>query len=72
DTQDWDAVPVCTNYGDATVYGDGIADIDGDGTPEIGVGSYGGTPSGWLFEWNGTGYENVWHGEYPGGEPVIE
>jgi len=72
DTQDWDAVPVCTNYGDATVYGDGIADVDGDGTPEIGAGSYGGTPSGWLFEWNGTGYENVWHGEYPGGEPVIE
>jgi hypothetical protein len=72
DTQDWDAVPVWTNYGDTTVYGDGIADIDGDGTPEIGVGSYGGTPSGWLFEWIGTGYENVWYGEYPGGEPVIE
>ncbi|DAC72829.1 MAG TPA: hypothetical protein DSN98_03350 [Thermoplasmata archaeon] len=72
DTEDWDAVPVWTDYGDATVYGDGIADIDADGTPEIGVGSYGGTPSGWLFEWNGTGYEMVWHGEYPGGEPVIE
>jgi hypothetical protein len=54
------------------VYGIGIADIDEDGTPEIGVGSYGGTPSGWLFEWNGTGYEMVWHGEYSGGEPVIE
>lgn len=72
DTDTWDAVPVWTNYGSSTVYGDGIADIDGDGTPEIGVGSYGGTPSGWLFEWNGTGYEMVWHAEYPGGEPVIE
>jgi hypothetical protein len=72
DTETWDAVPVWTNYGSFTVYGDGIADIDEDGTPEIGVGSYGGTPSGWLFEWNGTGYEMVWHAEYPGGEPVIE
>jgi len=72
EAEDWDAVPVWTAYGDATVYGIGIADIDADGTPEIGVGSYGGTPSGWLFEWNGTGYEMVWHGEYPGGEPVIE
>jgi hypothetical protein len=71
-TEDWDAIPVWTNYGSSTVYGDGIADIDEDGTPEIGIGSYGGTPSGWLFEWNGTGYEMVWHAEYPGGEPVIE
>jgi len=72
DTQNWDAVPVWTNYGSSTVYGDGIADIDEDGTPEIGVGSYGGTPSGWLFEWDGTEYAMVWHGQYPGGEPVIE
>jgi hypothetical protein len=72
DIQDWDAVPIWTEYGDATVYGIGIEDIDADGTPEIGVGSYGGTPSGWLFEWNGADYEMVWHGEYPGGEPVIE
>ncbi len=72
ETEDWDATPVWTEYGDATVYGIGIADIDEDGTQEIGVGSYGGTPSGWLFEWNGAGYDMVWHGEYPGGEPVIE
>jgi hypothetical protein len=71
-TESWDAVPVCTNYPGSTVYGDGIADIDGDGTLEIGVGSYGGTPSGWLFEWDGSEYKQVWHGEYPGGEPVIE
>ncbi len=72
ETEDWDAVPVWTDYGGVTVYGVGIADIDEDGTPEIGVGSYGGTPSGWLFEWNGATYDLVWHGEYPGGEPVIE
>jgi hypothetical protein len=72
DTETWDAVPVWTNYGGATVYGDGIADIDGDGTPEIGIGSYGGTPQGWLFEWDGSTYQKVWNGQYPGGEPVIE
>ena len=71
-TDDWDAVPVWTNYGSSTVYGIGIADIDEDGTPEIGVGSYGGTPSGWLFEWDGSGYAMVWNGQYPTGEPVIE
>jgi hypothetical protein len=71
-TQDWDAVPVWTSYGSATVYGDGVADIDGDGTPEIGIGSYGGTPQGWLFEWDGSAYQMVWNGQYPSGEPVIE
>ena len=49
-----------------------VADIDGDGTPEIGIGSYGGTPQGWLFEWDGSTYQNVWNGQYPSGEPVIE
>jgi len=72
DTQSWDAVPVWTNYGGATVYGDGVADVDGDGTPEIGIGSYGGTPQGWLFEWDGSTYQQVWNGQHPGGEPVIE
>jgi hypothetical protein len=72
DTQSWDAVAVCTNYGGATVYGDGVADINSDGTPEIGIGSYGGTPQGWLFEWDGSTYQQVWNGQYPGGQPVIE
>lgn len=72
DTQSWDGVPVWTNYGGATVYGDGVADINGDGTPEIGIGSYGGTPQGWLFEWNGSAYQEVWNGQYPNGQPVIE
>lgn len=73
DTQTWVGVPVCTNYpAGTTVFGNGVGDVDGDGTPEIGVGSYGGTPGGWLFEWDGDSYVQVWHGEYPGQEPVIE
>jgi len=72
-TEEWTGVPVCTNYpSGVTVFGDGVGDVDGDGTPEIGVGSYGGTPGGWLFEWDGTGYVQVWHGDYPGQDPVIE
>jgi hypothetical protein len=73
DTQSWEGVPVWTNYGGATVYGDGVADIDGDGTPEIGIGCYGGTPAqGWLFEWDGSAFQQVWNGQYPGGLPTIE
>jgi len=73
DTQNWEGIPVKTNYPPTTtVFGDGVGDIDNDGTPEIGVGSYGGTPGGWLFEWNGVGYDEVWHGVYPGQDPVIE
>ncbi len=71
-TQQWDAVAVCTNYPGNTVYGDCVGDVDGDGTPEIGVGSYGGTPAGWLFEWDGSAFQQVWHGEYPGQQPSIE
>jgi hypothetical protein len=73
DTQSWEGVPVWTNYGGATVYGNGVADIDGDGTLEIGIGCYGGTPpQGWLFEWDGSTYQQVWNGQYPGGWPTIE
>jgi hypothetical protein len=72
DTQSWDGVPIWTNYGSATVYGDGVADIDGDGTPEIGIGCYGGVPQGWLFEWDGSTYQQVWNGQYPGQWPTIE
>jgi hypothetical protein len=72
-TQVWFGVPVYTNYpSGVTVFGDGIGDVDDDGTPEIGVGCYGGTPGGWLFEWDGAGYTMVWHGEYVGQDPVIE
>jgi hypothetical protein len=72
DTQTWDGVPVWTNYGSSTVYGDGVADIDEDGTLEIGIGCYGGTPQGWMFEWDGSTYQQVWNGQYPSGEPTIE
>jgi hypothetical protein len=73
DTNSWDGVPVHTNYpSGTTVFGDGVGDVNNDGTPEIGVGAYGGIPGGWLFEWNGNGFDQVWHGEYPGQDPVIE
>ena len=72
-THTWTGVPVCTSYpSGVTVFGVGVGDVDGDGTPEIGVGSYGGTPGGWLFEWDGNQFVQVWHGEYPGQDPVIE
>jgi len=71
-TQSWDAVQVWSNYGGATVYGDSVGDINGDGTPEIGIGSYGGTPQGWLFQWDGSAFQQVWNGQYPGGQPPIE
>ena len=72
-SEEWVGVPVCTSYpSGVTVFGDGVGDVDGDGTPEIGVGCYGGTPGGWLFEWDGDEYVQVWHGEYPGQDPVIE
>jgi hypothetical protein len=73
DTEEWIGEPVCTSYpAGTTVFGDGVGDVDDDGTPEIGVGCYGGTPGGWLFEWDGSEYVQVWHGEYPGQDPVIE
>jgi len=72
DTQSWDGVPVWTSYGSATPYGDGVGDINGDGTPEIGTGSNAGTPQGWLFEWDGSTYQEVWNGQYPGQQRVIE
>jgi hypothetical protein len=71
-TEQWDAVAVCASYPSSTVYGDSVGDIDGDGTPEIGIGSYGGTPSGWLFEWDGSTFQQVWHYQYPGQQPTIE
>jgi hypothetical protein len=72
DNQTWYGIPVWTNYGSATVYGDGAADVNGDGTLEIGIGGYGGTPQGWLFEWDGSTYQQVWNGQYPGQSPTIE
>jgi len=71
-TQGWDSVPVWTDYGSGAAYGCGVADIDGDGTPEIGTGMrY--TPTGYLFEWDGSTFQKVWEAYMPGGaEDIIE
>ena len=72
-TQTWDVVAVHTTYpSGVTVFGDGVGDVNNDGTLEIGIGSYGGTPQGFLFEWDGSTYQQVWNGQYPGQDPVIE
>jgi hypothetical protein len=73
DTQAWDGMVVHNTYDSGvTVFGDGVGDVNDDGTLEIGVGSYGGTPQGFLFEWDGSTYQQVWNGQYPGQDPVIE
>lgn len=71
-TTSWTGVPVWTAYGSNTVYGDSVGDIDGDGTPEIGIGTYGGTPTGYLFEWDGSAFQKVWQQSWPDGQPIIE
>jgi hypothetical protein len=71
-TESWDAVAVWTDYSGSGAYGCGIADVDGDGTPEIGVGMrY--TPTGYMFEWDGSTFQKVWERNMPGGaEDIIE
>jgi len=71
-TTSWDAVPVWTSYGSNTVYGIGIGDIDGDHTPEIGTGTNDGTPTAFLFEWDGDAFQKVWQQSWSGAEPIIE
>lgn len=68
----WDSVPIWTDYGAGASYGIGVADINGDGTPEIGTGMrY--TPTGYLFEWDGSSFQKVWERTMPGGaEDIIE
>lgn len=58
-----------------TPYGVTVGDIDGDGTPEIGVGNNIAGNVGaaaYLFEWNGTAYEKVWESSWSGEYCVIE
>jgi hypothetical protein len=61
--------------GDGTHYGVVVGDVDGDGTPEIGIGNnvagYVGAAAA-LFEWNGAEYEQVWQGSWAGEYAVIE
>jgi len=73
DTKQWDHEPVSTDYPTAAAQGLALGDLNGNGIPEIGVGSgnwYGGIAICWLYEWNGTEYKEVWREEYPD-EPDI-
>jgi hypothetical protein len=58
-----------------THYGVVVGDVDGDGTPEIGIGNnragYVGAGA-VLIEWDGTQYTKVWEGSWPGDYVVIE
>ncbi len=72
DTETFDGTPIWTDYGSNTVYGDCVGDINGDGIPEIGIGSYGGECTAWLFEWDGSSFQKVYEQTWPGGQWIIE
>lgn len=61
--------------GGGTHYGVVVGDVDGDGTPEIGIGNnvpgYVGAAA-VLIEWDGTAYTKVWEGSWPGEYSIIE
>jgi len=75
-TGEWEEELVYADLiGGGTHYGVVVGDVDGDGTPEIGVGNnnagYMGAAA-VLLEWNGVEYELVWEGNWPDEEPIIE
>jgi hypothetical protein len=65
ETNEWEEEPVCTDYSGALPAGAFVGDLNGNGIPEIGIGS-GYHPTAWLYEWNGSGYEEVWSHTYSG------
>jgi hypothetical protein len=72
DTETFDGTSIWTDYGSNTVYGDCVGDINGNGIPEIGIGSYGGECTAWLFEWDGSSFQKVYEQTWPGGQWIIE
>jgi hypothetical protein len=65
DIGEWEGEAICTDYPGNSPRGVDIGDLNGNGIPEIIVGSWVGLyPEAWLYEWNGTGYEEVWKQKY--------
>ncbi len=62
---EWEEEVIRTDYPDHTVRGVDIGDLNGNGIPEIVIGAWAGKyPKAWLYEWNGTGYEEIWKKMY--------
>jgi hypothetical protein len=63
---EWEEEVIRTDYPENTPKGVDIGDLNGNGIPEIAIGTWGGLDSkAWLYEWNGAEYEEVWYKEYP-------
>jgi subtilisin family serine protease len=71
----WSASQIYAGPFDGTPYGVAVGDVDGDGTPEVGIGN---NPSGYagaaayLLQWDGTSYKEVWHGKWSADYGIIE
>lgn len=51
-------------------YGVGVGDLDNDGIDEIGIGTR--QKDAYIFDWDGSSYQEIWHTNYAGEEDLIE
>ena len=51
-------------------YGVGVGDLDNDGIDEIGIGTR--QKDAYIFDWDGSSYQEVWHMNYAGEDDLIE
>ena len=64
---EWEEEVICTDYPDSTPKGVDIGDLNGNGIPEIVIGTWLGVmdSKAWLYEWNGGEYVEIWNKTYP-------